>query len=355
MAERRRSQMRFGLVPEIPVQGKDLTLWVEGGQPGGRVTVDMFDSEYASAAKTQIEVQLDERGAGVQRLDVPARDSLHFVLDGVRLSRGVKRQLTLGMRLARFLANMSLKLEFVAGGAGSAHGLGWIARARLLRRIRVLHRALQPLSTFRQHLRLAEDVLRIPPEVEGDVVECGCYGGGSTATLSLACAATGRRLFVCDSFEGLPPPTGEEWRVLTDGSAVSWSAGQLASPGSLEGVQQAVRDYGEFSACQFVKGFFSDTLPDLQTDAVAMVFEDADLMTSVRDCLLHLWPKLQVGCKFYSHEPWDVGIVSKFYDDTWWKEHVGGAAPGFIGSGGGGIDQTKFQVPGLGYAVKGVG
>ena len=40
--------------------------------------------------------------------------------------------------------------------------------------------------------------------MEGVVVECGCFLGGSTANLSLVCEVVGRELIVYDSFEGLP-------------------------------------------------------------------------------------------------------------------------------------------------------
>ena len=53
---------------------------------------------------------------------------------------------------------------------------------------------------------MAVKLLEIPPEVEGVVVECGCYLGGSTANLSLVCEIVGRELMVYDSFEGLPDP-----------------------------------------------------------------------------------------------------------------------------------------------------
>ena len=48
----------------------------------------------------------------------------------------------------------------------------------------------------------------MPPELKGDVVECGCYLGGSSVNISLVCALTGRRLLIYDSFEGLPEPSG---------------------------------------------------------------------------------------------------------------------------------------------------
>jgi hypothetical protein len=45
-----------------------------------------------------------------------------------------------------------------------------------------------------------------PADVEGHVAEFGCFKGGLTAKLSLACEFVGKRLLVFDSFDGLPEP-----------------------------------------------------------------------------------------------------------------------------------------------------
>ena len=46
-------------------------------------------------------------------------------------------------------------------------------------------------TSYKAHLAMAVKLLEIPPEVEGVVVECGCYVGGSSANLSLACEPPG--------------------------------------------------------------------------------------------------------------------------------------------------------------------
>ena len=347
------SAIRFGIHPPVPVEGRVVSVYVSNGPERQPVCVDVFRGPQALAPELRLEIPLDADGRGLCEWRVPGWDFVHFGLGGVRVSRAVMRRPTVARRFARLLSKASLALEFVDGGAGAEYGVGRRDRARLLRRIRRINRALHPLSTPRQHLRLAEEVLRIPPTIPGAVVECGCYGGGSTATLSLACAATGRELYVCDSFEGLPP--NEHWNRLTDGSVTRWGTGELASPGSLEGVRWNVARHGDVSVCRFVPGFFDRTLPELPCREVAMVFEDADLVSSVQDCVRYLWPKLQPGCKFFSHEPWSVDIVAMFFDDAFWRESVGGPAPGFVGSGGAGTDGGRYQIPGLGYAVKDAG
>src|SRR5690606_5508207 len=92
-----------------------------------------------------------------------------------------------------------------------------------------IHRVTRKVVTgtsYKAHLAMASKLLEIPSNVKGAVVECGCFLGGSTACLSIICAAVGRELIVYDSFEGLPPPTPG------DRMASPWGTGVYA--GSLE-------------------------------------------------------------------------------------------------------------------------
>src|SRR5687767_12572311 len=57
--------------------------------------------------------------------------------------------------------------------------------------------------------------------VPGDIVECGVWRGGSmqaAAMTLLACGDTSRDLYLFDTYEGMPPPSGADVR-LADGSS----------------------------------------------------------------------------------------------------------------------------------------
>ena len=123
---------------------------------------------------------------------------------------------------------------------------------------------------------MAAKLLEIPHEVEGVVVECGCFLGGSTANLSLACEAVGRDLIAYDSFEGLPSPReGDKY-----GRA---EAGFLR--GDLDVVKENVRRFGAIDRCTFRKGWYSDTLP-AHTEPVVLLFLDVDYQASLDACVL---------------------------------------------------------------------
>jgi hypothetical protein len=221
-------------------------------------------------------------------------------------------------------------LEFVFGSAGAAYGVGPATKISLASRF--LHNTRQPGAStmFGEHVALAAALLSVPKDVRGHVAEFGCFKGWSTASLSLVCALTGRRLVIFDSFQGLPEP--KEKIHGFSGKEVHYRAGEFA--GSLQEVKNNVARFGDLSVCEFVPGFFADSLPGRPVDETyAMIFEDADLPASVRDVLQYAWPKLERGCRFFTQEARDREVVELFFDRSWWIQNVGEPPPGVVGSG----------------------
>jgi hypothetical protein len=157
-------------------------------------------------------------------------------------------------------------------------------------------------------------LLQTPASVEGAVAEFGCYKGFSTSSLSLACAFTNRRLIVFDSFEGLPAPEADVVN-LDSGRKLPCEKGQFT--GALGEVKGNVSRFGDLSVCEFVKGYYDDTLPRRDpSEKFVLIFEDADLPESVRTVLPWTWRKLQDGCTFFCHEARDREVVGIFFDDN---------------------------------------
>jgi O-methyltransferase len=240
------------------------------------------------------------------------------------------------------MSRLSLIKEFVFQSGPP----GVLARIALVRKISRNIHAIPAASTGLEHLYLADAILRIPRDIKGAVIELGCYRGSSTATLSLACKLAGRKLIVCDSFEGLPEPKEGEATTHSpwNESPGSYSKGEYA--GTLEDVQEAVRKYGALEVCTFIRGYFCDTLPKLD-EMFVLAFEDADLISSVKDTLRYVWPRLQPGCKFFCHEAHDMKVAGLFFQSQpWWDE-----APGLLGAGTG-LPLTDRGCS-MAYAIKG--
>ena len=234
---------------------------------------------------------------------------------------------------------------------GRAHGVGLLQKLVLLARMLRNTRNVPTLSHFYEHVAMATAILQIPSSVEGCVVECGTYMGGSTANLSLACALTGRRLEVFDSFEGLPAPDARDRvRVLGRGEA-EYAEGAYAA--SLEDVRANVTRWGRVDVCNFHRGFFEETMPGFSLPC-AMAFLDVDLRGSAETCLKSLWPLLAAECRLYTHEAEELHMAALFFDSPWWREQLGTEAPGLAGAGSGLglVPEWGAFVSELGFTIK---
>lgn len=211
-------------------------------------------------------------------------------------------------------------------GIHPAYRMGWWRRIRLALRMYRNTRRIQSLTSYKAHLAMAVKLLEIPPEVEGVVVECGCYLGGSTANLSLVCEIVGRELIVYDSFEGLPAPDPR------DKYGNPFSKGLLDA--DVEQVRANVRRYGAIGPCTFVKGFFADTLPHHEQPTV-LCFLDVDLQGSLHDCVINLWPRLTEQGYVFIDEYVYSDYCALFYSERYWRENFDSTPPGLLGAGSG--------------------
>jgi O-methyltransferase len=255
-------------------------------------------------------------------------------------------------RIGSLIGAVPFVLRFLFDPAiGREYGVGALAKLRLIVRFKRNIAELETLSSIREHMELARAIFAVPRAVPGDVVECGCYLGGSSANISLVCKLAGRKLAIYDSFEGLPEPSEQDRKhvyVHYDASD-DYYKGRFAA--SLDQVKANITRYGAIEVCEFVQGFFDATLPGSGRDVV-LAFLDVDLVDSLKPCLLGIWNNLPESCRVYVHEAASLSLVSLFFDDRWWREQLGGGAPGFVGSGSG-LPLTAMVGSELGYAQKG--
>jgi len=179
-------------------------------------------------------------------------------------------------------------------------------------------------TSYKSHLAMALKLLETPPEVPGDVVECGTWKGGSAANLSLACRIVGRRLKIFDSFEGLPAGGAG------DREAQFYKAGDYR--GAIEEVRANIERCGAIECCEFVRGWFHETLPR-QNGPVVLAFLDVDLEASLETCVRHLWPRLHDKGYIFIDEVVGVDYCALFYSERYWAKYFNRAPPGLIGAG----------------------
>lgn len=181
-------------------------------------------------------------------------------------------------------------------------------------------------SNYKAHLAMALKILEAPPDVNGDVIECGTWKGGSAANLSLVCQITGRRLMIFDSFEGLP-----EGR-RGDREAVNYHKGDYF--GSVEEVKRNIERYGHLGCCEIVKGWYEDTVPTLKSP-ILLAWLDVDLEASLDVCVKYIWPNLVEGGFIFIDECVNINYSALFWSETWWKKNFNRVPPGLIGAGTG--------------------
>jgi O-methyltransferase len=218
--------------------------------------------------------------------------------------RGVEVWLTpshpLIVRAEEFMTNLQMRAPF-APVQWLHHRLpGYNIRQALRRRACALpgvsqhvlvsgHTWLPParLKMLERHVRTVERC-----GVVGDIVECGVAKGGSAALLGLTLdrQRSSRRLYLFDTFEGLPAPTAKDPDY---DQAVTWIG---KCRGDLDDVKSLLRSLNvDLDRIKFVKGLFQETLPVTHPERVAVAHLDGDWYESTMTCLTNLWPLLSVG------------------------------------------------------------
>jgi O-methyltransferase len=135
----------------------------------------------------------------------------------------------------------------------------------------------------------------IREEVPGDLIETGVWRGGACIFMRAILKAHGdqvRRVFLADSFAGLPEPDAAEYPA--DKGDEHHFHEFLAV--SKEEVEDNFRKYGLLDDhVVFLKGWFKDTLPSAPFERLSVMRLDGDMYESTMDALNSLYHKLSVG------------------------------------------------------------
>jgi O-methyltransferase len=131
--------------------------------------------------------------------------------------------------------------------------------------------------------------------VEGDFIETGVWRGGACILMRAILEAYGdrtRRVFVADSFAGLPPPDPEKFPA--DAGDQHHTRTQLKV--SRAEVEDNFRRFGLLDKrVIFLEGWFKDTLPEAPIDRLAVLRLDGDMYESTIEALDALYHKVQYG------------------------------------------------------------
>ncbi len=162
-------------------------------------------------------------------------------------------------------------------------------------------------------VRELRDILKA--QIEGDVVEFGCFVGTTSLFLQrslnssprtilgetksakiiapkafqgLSLEEQPRQLWLYDSFEGLPEKSQQD----SSPAGLQFKTGEL-----LASKQQLILNFKKagLRLPKIKKAWFSELSPDDLPDKICFAFLDGDYYESIKDSLKLIWPKLSKG------------------------------------------------------------
>lgn len=141
--------------------------------------------------------------------------------------------------------------------------------------------------------------------IEGDVVECGVWKGGSMMAVAKMLSALGdteRELFLFDTYEGMSEPTDHDVDNAGNTAATQLQNEDPNDPKSVWCVSSLdeVRSNMETtsykkSKTHYVVGKVEDTIPATVPDKISLLRLDTDWYESTRHEMEHLYPRLADG------------------------------------------------------------
>lgn len=132
-------------------------------------------------------------------------------------------------------------------------------------------------------------------KVDGDFIETGVWRGGACILMRAVLRAydvRDRRIWLADSFNGLPAPNEEKYPADKGDKFHAFQELKV----SLDEVKHNFEKYGLLDdQVGFLQGWFKDTLPVAPIQKLAILRLDGDMYESTWDALSALYPKVSKG------------------------------------------------------------
>jgi len=207
------------------------------------------------------------------------------ILGGARVSPNssvLKKAGHAAGRIARQRFNLEIAFKRAYDPKQREQGQDWPSRAESMIGLRRMDNIQQCIATI------------IADDVPGDLIETGVWRGGACIFMRANLKAWGdtqRKVWVADSFEGLPPPSA---KYAADAGDKLHQYSGLAV-----GLQQVKHNFERYGLLddrvEFLVGWFKDTLPTAPLDKLALARLDGDMYESTIQAIEALYPRLSPG------------------------------------------------------------
>ncbi|MEX0636016.1 MAG: TylF/MycF/NovP-related O-methyltransferase, partial [Ferruginibacter sp.] len=142
-------------------------------------------------------------------------------------------------------------------------------------------------------------------KIEGDIVECGVWKGGSMLAVAETLVnqkISDKQLLLYDTFEGMPEPTEHDQDFTGNNAHAILNKNQnkeenlVWAYSPLDAVQKtlSLSSYDKKNI-RYIVGKVEDTIPQDIPEKIALLRLDTDWYESTKHELIHLFPRLQKG------------------------------------------------------------
>lgn len=155
--------------------------------------------------------------------------------------------------------------------------------------------------------------------IPGDVVETGVWRGGAMifarAVLN-EIGSTDRKVWLVDSFEGLPPENTSKWPQ--DLNSPFFALGDIFAVGLEEVRANFSRFEVPLEGVEFLKGWFEDTLPGpLSNRPISILRLDGDMYGSTMHVLRTLYDNVSPGGSILIDDYGAIPVARRATQDFW--------------------------------------
>ena len=146
-------------------------------------------------------------------------------------------------------------------------------------------------------------LVKATEDIKGAIIELGAYRGGTGYMMA---SITNKQVYLLDTFEGLPVPTGND---------------KVYQAGKLKAEVQEVYRLCNLSNILVMKGLFADVFKVFKKDVnFSFIHLDADLYQSTKEGIEWAYPKLSKGGVVVIDDYYDTGGGAKKAIDEYFKD-----------------------------------